>query len=145
MGEASCADVGFLISREKLDSEVAYLVVMSCCKQREQMDGVGGSGAKAEHAETEEDEDDDVEEDEEESSEEEEPDGSRASYKKNRWRVVAVWTNVTKQEAYRQAAEIITADFNIAGGPTHPWGGPTDKKIGPCSSRSVSVYFHLFI
>ena len=50
-----------------------------------------------------------------------------------------VWTNTTKKEAYRAVAEIITADFNIAGGPTHPWGEPTDKKIGPCSSRSVSV------
>ena len=95
--------------------------------------------------ETEEDEDDDVEEDEEEFSEEEETDGSRASYKKNRWRVVAVWTNVTKKEAYLQAAEIITADFNIAGGPTHPWREATDKKIGPCSSRSVSVYFYLLL
>ena len=71
---------------------------------------------------TEEDDDDYVEEDEEEFSDEE-TDGSRTAYKKNRWRA---------------AAEIITADFNIAGGPTHSWGEPTDKKIGPCSSRSVS-------
>ena len=78
------------------------------------MDGEGGSGAKVEHAEIEEDEDDDVEEDEEECSEEEETDGSRTTYKKNRWR----WTNTTNKEAYRQAAEIITTDFNIVGGPT---------------------------
>ena len=50
-----------------------------------------------------------------------------------------VWTNTTKKEAYRAAAEIITADFNIAGGPTHSRGEPTDRKIGPCSSRGVSV------
>ena len=128
----------FLSSREKLDSEVAYLVVMSCRKQRQQMDREGGSGGKVGYAEFEEDEDDDVEEDEEELSDEEETDGSRAAYKKNRWRVVAVWTNTTKKEAFRQAAAIITEDFNIAGGPTHSWGEPTDKKIGPCSSRSVS-------
>ena len=65
VGEPSWAYVGFLSSREKLDSEVGHLVIMSCRKQREQMDGVGGSGAKVEHAETEEDEDDVVEEDEE--------------------------------------------------------------------------------
>ena len=111
--EASWADVGFRSSREKLGLEVAYLVVMSCRKQRQQMDGEGGSGGKVEHAEIEENEDDDVEEDEEELSDEEETDGSQAAYKKNRWRVVVVWTNVTKKEAYRQAAEIITADFNI--------------------------------
>ena len=87
-----------------------------------------------------------LEEGEEESSGEEETDGSRAAYKKNRWRVVAVWTNTTKKEAYRQAAEIITADFNIAGGPTHSWGEPTDKKIGSCRYRIVSVnYFILCI
>ena len=71
------------------------------------MDGEGGSGRKVEYAKTEEDEDDVFEEDEEESSGEEETDGSRAADKKNRWRVVAVWTNTTKKEAYRQAAEII--------------------------------------
>ena len=77
--------------------------------------------------------------------EEEETDESRPTYKKNRWRVVAVWTNTTKKGAYRQAAEIITDDFNVVGGPPHTWGEPTDNKIGPCSSRSVSVYFYLFI
>ena len=78
------------------------------------MDGEGGSGVKVEYADNEEDEDDVFEEDEEESSGEEETDGSRAAYKKNRWRVVAVWTNTWKKEAYRATAEIITADFNIA-------------------------------
>ena len=66
-------------------------------------------------------------------------------YKKNRWRVVAVWTHITKMEAYKAAAEIMTADFNIAGGPTHSWGEPTDKKIGPCSSRSVSVNNFIYV
>ena len=116
------------ISREKLDSEVGDLDIMSCRKQREQMDGGGGCGGKDGNVETEEDEEDLAEEDEEEFSDEEETDGSRTAYKKNRvW--VAVWTNTTKKEAYRQAAEIITADFNIAGGPTYTWGEPTDRKI----------------
>ena len=68
------------------------------------MDGEGGCGGKDGNAETEEDEEDLDEEDEEEFSDEEETDGSRTAYKKNRWRA---------------AAEIIMADFNIAGGPTH--------------------------
>ena len=55
----------FRSSRGKLDSEVAYLVVMSCRKQRQQMDGEGGCCGKVEYAETEEDEEDDAEEDEE--------------------------------------------------------------------------------
>ena len=101
-----------------------------CHKQREQRDGDGGCGGKDGNVETEEDEEDLDEEDEEEFSEDDETDGSRTAYKKNRWRIVIVWTNTTKKEAYRAAAEIITADFNIAGGPTHSWGEPTDKKIG---------------
>ena len=40
------------ISREKLDSEVADLAVMSCRKKRQQMDGEGGCGGKVEYAET---------------------------------------------------------------------------------------------
>ena len=116
------------ISREKLDSEVADLDVMSCRKQRQQIDGEGGTGGKVEYADNEEDEDDDFEEDEEESSGEDETDGSRAAYKKNRWSVVAVWTNTTKKEAYRQAAAIVTEDFNIAGGPTHSWGNQWIKR-----------------
>ena len=128
--EPSWVDEVFLSSREKLDSEVANLVVFSCRKQRQQMDGEGGSGGKVEYVEIEEDEDYDVEEYEEELSDEEETDGSRTAYKKNRWRA---------------AAEIITAEFNIAGGPTHSWGEPTDKKIGPCSSRSVSVNNFIYV
>ena len=63
------------ISREKLEVYIGsvYPVIMSCRKQREQMEGVGGSGAKVEQTAIEEDEDDDVddEEKEEEWSEEE--------------------------------------------------------------------------
>ena len=135
----------FRISREKLDSEVGDLDIMSCRKQREQRDGDGGCGGKDGNVETEEDEEDLDAEDEEEFSDEEETDGSRTAYKKNRWRVVAVWTHITKMEAYKAAAEIMTADFNIAGGPTHSWGEPTDKKIGPCSSRSVSVNNFIYV
>ena len=64
----------FRISREKLDLEVADFAVMSCRKQRQQMDGEGGTGGKVEYADNEEDEDDVFEEDEEESSGEEETD-----------------------------------------------------------------------
>ena len=55
--------------------------------------------------------------------------------------MVAVWTDIDKEEAYRRAAEIMTADFNVAGGPLHTWGQPSVKKIGPFSARNVSVYF----
>ena len=79
------------------------------------MEGKGGSVAKVEQAATKEDEANDVDEEEEEQSEEEETDGSQVTYSKNKWRVIAVWTNVTKKEAYRQAAEIMTDDFNVAG------------------------------
>ena len=61
---------------------------------------------KVEYAETEEDEEDHAEEDEEECLDEE-TDGSRTAYKKNRWRVVAVWTNTTKNEAYMQEISIL--------------------------------------
>ena len=64
------------------------------------MDEEGGCGGKVQYAETEEDEEDHAEEDEEECSDEE-TDGSRTANKKNRWRVVVVWTNTTKKEAYR--------------------------------------------
>ena len=37
-------------------------------------------------------------------------------------------------EAYRQAAEIMTADVDVAGGPTHTRGEPSLKKIGPFSA-----------
>jgi len=90
----------FRISREKLDSEVRGLDIMSCRKQREQMDGEGGCGGKDGRTETEEEEEDIAEEDEEECSDEEETDGSRTTYKKNRWRVVAVWTHYEAGSVY---------------------------------------------
>ena len=97
--------------------------------------GVGCSVAKAAKAGKvdEEDEDDD-----------DETDGSRSTYKKNIWKVVAVWTNIDKEEAYRRAAEIMTADFEVAGGPMHSWGEPSEKKIGPFGSRNVSAYFSIY-
>ena len=76
--------MGFLSAREMLVSEVAHLVIMSCRRNREQMEGVGGSDAKVEQAATEEDEADDVDEEEEEWSEEEETDRSQATNKKNK-------------------------------------------------------------
>ena len=91
----------------------------------------------------------DVEEEEEEEEEwredeSEDTDGSWATYRKHEWKVVAVWTHMGKEEAYMRAAEIITNDFNIAGGPVHSWGEPSIKKIGPCSARNVSVYIFSF-
>ena len=86
-------------------------------------------------------EDDDEEEDGRTEDEDEETDGSRSTYKKNAWKVAAVWTNMGKEVAYKRAAEIMTADFNVAGGPLHTWGQPSVKKIGPFSARNVSVYF----
>ena len=114
---------------------------MSCQKMREQAgDSVGKDGNVT-----------DVEEEEEEEEEEwkedggEETDGSQAIYRKHEWKVVAVWTHMGKEEAYRRTAEIITNDFNIAGGPAHSWWEPSIKKIGPCSARNVSVYFFRLI
>ena len=94
---------------------------MSCRKQREQAGGVGCSGAKVGNA-AKVDDDDDDEEDESTEDDDEETDGSRSTYKKNIWNVVAVWTHIEKEQAYRRAAEIMTADFDVAGGPTHSWG-----------------------
>ena len=70
-----------------------------------------------------------VDEDEWTDDDDKETDGSRSTYKKNIWKVVAVWTNIENVEAYRRAAEIMTADFDVAGGPTHSWGEPSFKKI----------------
>ena len=35
--------------------------------------------------------------------------------------------------------------FQYCGGLTHSWGEPTDMKIGPCSSRSVSVNNFIYV
>ena len=86
------------------------------------------------------DEDDD-EEVEWTEDDDEETDESRSTYKKYIWKVVGIWTHIDKEEAYRRAAEIMTADFDVAAGPTNSWGESTLKKIGPFSYRSVSVYF----
>ena len=58
--------------------------------------------------------------------------------------LVAVWTNIDKEEAYRCAAEILTEDFEVAGGPAHKWGEPSERKIGPFDQRNVSTIFGLF-
>ena len=50
-------------------------------------------------------------------------------YKKNEWMLVAVWTNIDKKEAYRRVAVIMTADFEVAGGPSHTWGGTKRKEV----------------
>ena len=135
------------ISRQKFDLEVDKLLL---CRVglgpeiREQVGdagcGVGKDGKVADHEEEEEEEEEEWKDDEGE-----ETDGSQAIYRKHEWKVVAVWTHMGKEEAYRRAAEIITTDFNIAGGPMHSWGEPSIKKIGPCSARNVSVYFFCLI
>ena len=131
-------DVGFRFARKDRFGTV-YVVIMSCRKKREQAGGVGCSGVKVGNAGKVDEEDD--EEDEWTEDEDEETDESRSTYKKNIWKVVAVWTDIDKEEAYRRATEIMVADFNVAGGPSHTWGQPSLKKIGPFSYRSVSVYF----
>ena len=114
---------------------------MSCRKKREEAGGVGCSGAKIGKVAKVDEGDDDNEEDEWTNDDDEETDAGRSTYKKNIWNIVAVWSNIEKEEAYRRAAEIMTTDFDVAGGPTHPWGNPSVKKIGPFSSRSVSVCY----
>ena len=60
-----------------------------------------------------EDEDDD-EQDEWKEDDDEDTDGeSRGAYRKNKWKLVAVWTNIDKQKALRRAAEIMIDDFQI--------------------------------
>ena len=101
----------------------------------EEASGIGGSVAKA----VEEDDDDEdrwTEDDDEETDAE-----SQQSFKKNKWTLVAVWTNIDKKEAYRRVAEIMKEDFEIAAGRApHKWGEPSERKIGPFGQRSVSIF-----
>ena len=79
---------------------------MSCWRQLEQVRGNGGSTAKV-------DDDNDrcsLGEDEETDT------GSWPPYRKNKWMLVAAWTNIDKQKVFRRAEVIMTEDFNIAGG-----------------------------
>ena len=114
-------DVGFRFARKDRFGTV-YVVIMSCRKKSKQAGGAGCSGAKVGNAAKVDDDDD--EEDEWTEDDDEETDGSRSTYKKNIWKVVVVCTHIEKEEAYRREAEIMTADFNVAGGPTHShsWG-----------------------
>ena len=89
---------------------------MSCRKQREEASGDGCSAAKAVSAAKVVDLDDDDEDRWTEDDDEQTDAGSRSSYRKNKWKLVAVWTNIDKEEAYRHAAEIMTEDFEVAGG-----------------------------
>ena len=94
---------------------------MSCRKPRLEADGVGCSAAKAVKADKVEDEDDDDEDEWKEDKEEETDGGSLSAYRKNKWKLVAVWTNIDKQEALRRAAEIMTDDFQVAGKTPFLW------------------------
>ena len=113
----------------------SFIRVMSCWRQLEDASGKEGSAAK------EEDDDDDrssLGDDEETET------GSLQPYRKNKWVLIASWSNIDKEEAYRQAAVIMTEDFDIAGGlAPNMWGEPSEKKIGPFGHRSVS-FFVLF-
>ena len=58
--------------------------------------------------------------------------GGRHPYRENKWILVAAWSNIDKNEAYRRAAEIMTEDSDAAGGlPPTKWEEPSEKKIGP--------------
>ena len=112
---------------------------MSFRKQRLEADGVGCSAAKADKADKVEDEDDEDEDEWKEDDDEGTDGGSRSAYKKNKWKLVSVWTNIDKQEAFRRAAEIMIEDFQVVDGPVHPWGKVTEKKIGPYGYRNVNI------
>ena len=86
-----------------------------------------------------EDENDAEEEEWKQDDGEETDGGSRSSYRKNKWRLVAVWTDIEKQEALRRAGVIMTEDFMIGGGSEHEYADPADKKIGPYGYRNVSI------
>ena len=100
-------DVGFCF-RGKSWIRSVNIAVMSCRKQWEDA-RVECRAAKAVCAakvfdENVDDEDKWTEDDDEET------DGSRSTYRKNVWKVVVIWTNIDKEEAYKRAAEIMTAD-----------------------------------
>ena len=86
------------------------------------------------------------EEEEEEEGEEEESEiedgGIRPPYNRHKWKLVASWSKIDLQEAYRRAEKIMIDDFNIGGG--IPWierPEPGEKKIGPFSFKSVSIVY----
>ena len=75
-------------------------------------------------------------------------DGRPAAYNKNKWFLVAEWHDVDMNEALRRAAEIMTEDFNNAGGPLLEYGAPTEKKIEPYGAKNASEgfsYFYFYI
>ena len=92
----------------------------------EEVRGVGCSAAKAVSAAKVVDEDDEDEDKWTEDDDEGTDAGSRSSFMKKKWKLVVVWTNIDKEEAYRRAAVIMTDDFEVAGGPAHTWGEPSE-------------------
>ena len=62
----------------------------------------------------------------------------RVLYNKNKWFLVAEWYDVEQQEAWNRAAQIMIEDFNNAGGQVLEYAAPTERKIGPYSTRNVS-------
>ena len=102
---------------------------MSLWRQREQARWNGGSEAKLDDS----DDDDDrwsLGDDEETDA------GSWPPYRKHKWTLVAAWTNIDMEDAYRRVAEIMTKDFNVAGGlRPNKWGESSEMKIGPFCHR----------
>ena len=134
----NCGRRGLLVLRH-IGFGTVLIGDMLCRKQRLEAEGVGCSAAKAVKAVKVEDKDDDDEDEWKEDDDEDTDGGSRLAYRKNKWKLVAVWTNIDKQEAFRRAAEIMIDDFQVAGGPVHAYADPTERKIGPYGHRNLSI------
>ena len=74
------------------------------------------------------DEDDNDEDKGTEDDDEETDEWSRQSYIKNEWKLIAVWTNIDKQEAFRRVAEIMIEDFSGCGWISASVGGSNRKE-----------------
>ena len=134
-------EVCFWIFAAKFRFGSVYVVIMSYRKQREQAGGVGCSGAKVGNAVKR----------RTMTTRTMRTNGRRMTTKRPTEvdrhigkMYVAIWPNIDKEEAYKRSAEIMTADFDVAGGPMHTWGTPCFKKLGPFSYRNVSVYLRFF-
>ena len=65
----------------------------------------------------------------------------KGKYNKIIWNKVSSWSDIDKKEGYRLAENVMTRDFNIAGGLAFTnWPEPHEKKIGPFVRRLVNVW-----
>ena len=64
----------------------------------------------------------------------------KGKYNKIIWNKVSSWLDIDKKEGYRLAGDVMTRDFNIAGGLLFTkWPEPHEKKNGPFVRRSVNI------